>query len=103
MFGLIVWFNFSSFSHWYATSDCKIARESNRQYRDSLVSSNGVMVQGNSEELITLASAAVKKTKTQLKTIMQQHLAIVDPQNGAEFISEVEFLMSLMMHFSVRL
>ena len=74
-----------------------------RQYRDFLVSGDGKMVQGNSEDLITLASAAVKKTKTQLETIMQFHLAIADPRNGAEFINEVEFPVSLMMHFSMHL
>ena len=35
-----------------------------RQYRDSLVSGNGMMAQSNSKDLISLARAVVKKTKT---------------------------------------
>lgn len=81
---------------------CEIAKsqeEAIRQYRDSLVSGSGAMAQGNSEELIALAGAAVKKTKTQLETVMQRHLAIADPRNGAEFISEVEFLIRSLKNF----
>ena len=58
-------------------------------YRDLLVSRNGVIGEGNLEDLIALAKAAVKKTKTQLETIMSRHLAIADPWNGADFIKEV--------------
>ena len=47
------------------------------------------MGEGNSEDLISLAKAAVKKTKTQLETVMPRHLAIADPRNGPEFIKEV--------------
>ena len=60
-----------------------------RMYRDSLVYGSGVMGDGNSEDLILLAKAVVKKTKTQLETVMSRHLAIADPQNGLEFIKEV--------------
>ena len=70
----------------------KLQEEAIRQYRDSLVSGNGVMAQGNSEDLITLARAAVKKTKTQLETVTQRHLAIADPRNGAKFISKIELI-----------
>ena len=58
-------------------------------YRDSLVSGSGVMGEKNSEDLISLAKAAVKKTKMQLETVMSRHLAIADPRNGPEFIKEV--------------
>ena len=58
-------------------------------YGDSLVSGSGMMGEGNSEDLISLAKAAVKKIKTQLETIMSKHLAIADPRNGPEFIKEV--------------
>ena len=58
-------------------------------YRDSLMSGSGVMAEGNSEDLIALARAALKKTKTQLETIMSRHFAIADPQNRADFIKEV--------------
>ena len=34
------------------------------------------MGEGNAEDLISLAKAAVKKTKTQLEIIMTRHLAI---------------------------
>ena len=68
----------------------KSQEEAIRQYRDSLVSGDGKMAQGSSEDLISLASAAVKKTKTQLHTEMARHLAIADPRNGAEFINEVQ-------------
>ena len=64
--------------------------EAIRMYRDSLVSGSGVMGDGNSEDLISLAKAAVKKTKTQLETVMSRHLAIADPRNGPEFIKEVK-------------
>ena len=47
------------------------------------------MAEGNLEVLISLARAAVKKTKTQLETVMSRHLAIADPQNGTDFIKEV--------------
>ena len=58
-------------------------------YKDSLVSGSGMMGEGNLEDLISLAKAAVKKTKTQLETVMSRHLAIADPRNGPEFIKEV--------------
>ena len=58
-------------------------------YRDSLVLGSGVMGEGNAEDLIALARAAVKKTKTQLETMMMRHLAIADPWNGPDFIKEV--------------
>ena len=58
-------------------------------YRDLLVSGSGGMGDGNSKDLISLAKAAVKKTKTQLEIVMSRHLAIVDPRNGPEFIKEV--------------
>ena len=58
-------------------------------YKDSLMSGSGVMEEGNVEDLISLAKAAVKKTKTQLETVMTRHLAIADPRNGPEFIKEV--------------
>ena len=70
----------------------EIARAQNkaiRMYRDSLVSRSGVMGEGNMEDLIALARAVVKKTKTQLETVMTRHLTIADPQNGLEFIKEV--------------
>ena len=69
--------------------------EAIRMYRDSLVSGNGMMEEGNSEDLISLAKAAVKKTKTQLETVMARHLAIADPRNGPEFIREVRIFMML--------
>ena len=69
--------------------------EAIRMYRDSLVSGSGMMGEGNSEDLISLAKAAVKKTKTQLETVMARHLAIADPQNGPEFIREVRNSMTL--------
>ena len=53
-----------------------------RMYRDSLVSGSGMMGEGNAEDLISLAKAAMKKTKTQLETVMARHLAIADPRNG---------------------
>ena len=37
------------------------------------------MGEGNAEDLISLAKAAVKKTKMQLETVMSRHLAIADP------------------------
>ena len=58
-------------------------------YKDSLVSGSGVMAEGNSEDVISLARAAVKKTKTQLEIVMSRHLAIANPQNGEDFIKEV--------------
>ena len=58
-------------------------------YRDSLVSGSGMMGEGNAEDLISLAKAVVKKTKTQLETVMTRHLAISDLRNGPEFINEV--------------
>lgn len=67
----------------------KSQEEAIRQYRDFLVSGDGKMAQGSSEDLILLASAAVKKTKTQLASDMVRHLAIADPRNGVEFINEV--------------
>ena len=66
-----------------------------QMYRDSLVSRSGVMGDGNSEDLISLAKAAVKKTKTQLETIMLRHLAIADPRNGPKFIKEVREIGSI--------
>ena len=48
-------------------------------YRDLLVSGSGVMGDGNLEDLILLAKAAVKKTKTQLETVMSRHLALQIP------------------------
>ena len=60
-----------------------------RMYKDSLVSGSGVMGEGNTEDLIALARAVVKKTKTQLEIVMTRHLAIADPRNGPEFIKEV--------------
>ena len=63
--------------------------EAIRMYKDSLVSGSGMMGEGNSKDLISLAKAAVKKTKTQLETIMARHLAIANPRNGPEFIKEV--------------
>lgn len=68
----------------------KAQEEAIRQYRDTLVAGDGRMVLGSSEDLITLANAAVKKTKTQLATDMTCYLAIADPRNGVEFIHEVE-------------
>ena len=38
--------------------------EAIRMYMDSLVSGSGVMGEGNAEDLISLAKATVKKTKT---------------------------------------
>ena len=64
-------------------------------YRDSLVSGSGMMGEGNSEDLISLAKAAVKKTKMQLETVMARYLAIADPRNGPEFIREVRNLTTL--------
>ena len=64
-------------------------------YKDSLVSGSGMMGEGNSEDLISLAKAAVKKTKTQLETVMSRHLAIADPKNGPEFIKEVWYFIML--------
>ena len=61
------------------------------------------MAQGNSEDLIKLAGAAVKKTKTQLATDLSRYLAIADPRNGAEFINEVGLAPTLRMHFEVRM
>lgn len=58
------------------------------------MSGKGVMAQGNSEDLISLARAAVKKTKTQLETVMARHLAIADPRNGEEFINEVNIVVA---------
>ena len=69
--------------------------EAMRMYRDSLVSGSGMMGEGNFEDLISLAKAAVKKTKTQLETVMARHLAISDPRNGPEFIREVRNSMTL--------
>ena len=69
--------------------------EAIRMYRDSLISGSGMMGEGNSEDLISLAKAAVKKTKTQLETVMARHLAIADPRNGPEFIREVRNSMTL--------
>ena len=69
--------------------------EAIRMYRDSLVSGSGMMGEGNSEDLISLAKAAVKKTKTQLEIVMARHLAIADPRNGPEFIREVRNSMTL--------
>ena len=48
-----------------------------------------MMGEGNSEDLISLAKAAVKKTKTQLEIVMSRHLAIADPRIGPKFIKEV--------------
>ena len=64
-------------------------------YQNSLVSGSGVMGDGNSEDLISLAKAAVKKTKTQLETVMSRHQAIADPWNGREFIKEVREIRSV--------
>ena len=64
-------------------------------YRDSLVAGSGMIGEGDSEDLISLAKAAVKKTKMQLETVMARHLAIADPQNGPEFIREVRNFMTL--------
>ena len=50
------------------------------------------MGEGNVVDLIALARAAVKKTKTQLETVMSRHLAIADPLKGADFIKEVRKL-----------
>ena len=69
--------------------------EAIRMYRDSLVFGSGMMGEGNSEDLISLAKAAVKKTKTQLEIVMARHLAIADPRNGPEFIREVRNSMTL--------
>ena len=67
-------------------------------YRDSLVSGSRMMGEGNSEDLISLAKAVVKKTKTQLETVMSRHLAIVDPRNGPEFIKEVWNFITLVLY-----
>ena len=64
-------------------------------YRDSLVSGSGMMGEGNFEDLISLAKAAVKKTKTQLEIVMARHLVIADPRNGPKFIREVRNLTML--------
>ena len=40
----------------------------------------------------SFAKAVVKKTKTQLETVMTRHLAIVDPRNGPKFIKEVRIV-----------
>ena len=70
-------------------------------YRDSLVSGSGMMGEGNSEDLISLAKAAVKKMKTQLETVMSRHLAIANPRNGREFIKEVwNFITLVSFNFS---
>ena len=63
--------------------------EAIRMYMDLLVSGSGVMGEGNVEDLIALTRAALKKTKTQLETVMTRHLAIADPRNGPKFIKEV--------------
>jgi hypothetical protein len=68
----------------------KAQEEAIRQYRDTLVSGDVRMALGSSEDLITLANIAVKKTKTQLATDMTRYLAIADPRNGVEFIHEVK-------------
>ena len=70
-------------------------------YRNSLVSGSGVMVKGNAEDMISLVKAVVKKTKTQLETVMSRHLAIADPRNGPEFIKEVREIKSvgIVCHF----
>ena len=54
------------------------------------------MGEGNLEDLISLAKAAVKKTKTQLETVMSRHLVIADPRNGLEFIKEVWYFIMLL-------
>ena len=69
--------------------------EAIRMYRDSLVSGSGMMGEGNAEDLISLTKAAVKKTKTQLETVMARHLAIANLRNGLEFIKEVWNFMTL--------
>ena len=69
--------------------------EAIRMYRDSLVSGSGMMGEGNAEDLISLAKAAIKKTKMQLEIVMARHLAIADPRNGPEFIREVWNFMTL--------
>ena len=69
--------------------------EAIRMYRNSLVSGSGMKGEGNAEDLISLAKAAIKKTKTQLETVMARHLAIADPRNGPEFIREVWNFMML--------
>ena len=75
--------------------------EAIRMYRDSLMSRSGVMGEGNAEDLISLAKAAVKKTKMQLETVMSRHLAIADPRNGLEFIKEVREIetVGIVCHF----
>ena len=83
---------------WCIFEIAEIARAQNKaiqMYRDSLVSESGIMGEGNSEDLISLAKAAVKKTKTQLEIAMSRHLAIVDLRNGPEFIKEVWNFISL--------
>ena len=69
--------------------------EAIRMYRDSLVSGSGIMGEGNAEDFIFLAKAAMKKTMTQLETVMARHLAIANPRNGPEFIKEVWNFMTL--------
>ena len=74
-------------------------------YRDLLVLGSGVMAEGNSEDLIALARAPVKKTKTQLEMVMSRHLAIADPQNGVEFIREVSIsfkVETLKLHLGIQ-
>ena len=67
-------------------------------YRDLLVLGSGVMAEGNSEDLIALARAVVKKTKTQLETIMLRHLALANPWNGTNFIKEVKNMFNVKTH-----
>ena len=66
------------------------ARLPRRKKRQSgSTETHSLLALGSSEDLITLANTAVKKTKTQLATDMTRHLVIADPRNGVEFIHEV--------------